>query len=257
MNDIAAMEAKKGGLGAGLLIVAALAVLAFSRRAGAQEPGLPAEEPVTGPGAAEPPEDKIYPTQAPGADPHYPLGSPQNPLYAEIPGELIGWGDWYTERDIYNVLGWTLEEYLARREELQTLPKEEWTPADFYATGQQDTLEGAQHLALYHEINAEQGGSFVNGVLTPPSWWTGSVTEWSRYIGDLVDGALGGAENYTITPTPAAPPTYYTPPTTPTTLPVYQQPGTPWLGQALLPGQTLIPGPDGYPIVVGTPYTGY
>ncbi len=32
------------------------------------------------------------------------------------------------------------------------------------------------------EVNRELGGSYVAGVLTPPAWWTGSVTEWSRHV---------------------------------------------------------------------------
>jgi hypothetical protein len=31
-------------------------------------------------------------------------------------------------------------------------------------------------------LNTQLGGSYVNGKLTPPSSWTGSVTEWSAYV---------------------------------------------------------------------------
>jgi len=41
-------------------------------------------------------------------------------------------------------------------------------------------VETYQDFAL--RVNTELGGSYVNGVLTPPAWWTGSVTEWSRYV---------------------------------------------------------------------------
>lgn len=41
-------------------------------------------------------------------------------------------------------------------------------------------------LPTYQEfaltVNIGLGGSYVNGVLTPPASWTGSVTEWSRYV---------------------------------------------------------------------------
>jgi len=37
-----------------------------------------------------------------------------------------------------------------------------------------------QEIAL--QVNEELGGSYVAGVLTPPAWWTGSVTEWSRHV---------------------------------------------------------------------------
>lgn len=32
------------------------------------------------------------------------------------------------------------------------------------------------------QVNIDLGGNYVNGVLTPPSWWTGSITQWSRYV---------------------------------------------------------------------------
>lgn len=31
-------------------------------------------------------------------------------------------------------------------------------------------------------INMELGGSYVNGVLTPPDSWTGTVTGWSKHV---------------------------------------------------------------------------
>jgi len=37
-----------------------------------------------------------------------------------------------------------------------------------------------QDFAL--EVNTSLGGSYVGGMLTPPSSWTQSVTEWSRYV---------------------------------------------------------------------------
>jgi len=38
------------------------------------------------------------------------------------------------------------------------------------------------YSAVCDKVNLELGGSYVNGVLTPPRGWTGSITEWSRYI---------------------------------------------------------------------------
>lgn len=32
------------------------------------------------------------------------------------------------------------------------------------------------------EVNKQLGGSYVNGMLTPPNIWTQSVTAWSRYV---------------------------------------------------------------------------
>jgi len=41
-------------------------------------------------------------------------------------------------------------------------------------------LPSYQDFAL--KINEELGGSYVAGMLTPPSWWTGSVTQWSQHV---------------------------------------------------------------------------
>lgn len=40
-----------------------------------------------------------------------------------------------------------------------------------------------QNFALL--INMELGGSYVNGVLTPPDSWAGSVTGWSRHVQEV------------------------------------------------------------------------
>ena len=41
-------------------------------------------------------------------------------------------------------------------------------------------VETYQDFAL--RINTELGGSYIAGMLTAPSSWTGSITEWSRYV---------------------------------------------------------------------------
>lgn len=38
------------------------------------------------------------------------------------------------------------------------------------------------YAELADKVNLELGGRYVAGLLTPPSWWTGSVTEWSRHV---------------------------------------------------------------------------
>jgi hypothetical protein len=38
------------------------------------------------------------------------------------------------------------------------------------------------YAQLADQVNLELGGRYVGGYLTPPSWWKGSVTEWSRHI---------------------------------------------------------------------------
>lgn len=43
-----------------------------------------------------------------------------------------------------------------------------------------DELPTYQEFAL--QVNRELGGSYVAGYLTPPAYWTKSVTEWSRYV---------------------------------------------------------------------------
>jgi len=44
-------------------------------------------------------------------------------------------------------------------------------------------LPSYQDFAL--QINIELGGSYVAGYLTPPSWWTGTVTDWSRHVQEV------------------------------------------------------------------------
>jgi len=44
----------------------------------------------------------------------------------------------------------------------------------------EEEVETYQDFAL--RINTELGGSYVGGMLTAPSSWTGSVTEWSRRV---------------------------------------------------------------------------
>ena len=38
------------------------------------------------------------------------------------------------------------------------------------------------YSTICDQVNLELGGSYVKGVLTPPKGWSGSVTEWSRYV---------------------------------------------------------------------------
>lgn len=40
--------------------------------------------------------------------------------------------------------------------------------------------EAFRELAL--KVNIDLGGSYINGALTPPAGWVGSVTEWSRHV---------------------------------------------------------------------------
>lgn len=77
----------------------------------------------------------------------------------------------------YNELMATTEEAVAQYiEDPQTVEE-----AQLEALGiTKDELPTYQDFAL--QINEELGGSYVAGVLTPPASWTGSVTEWSRYI---------------------------------------------------------------------------
>lgn len=38
------------------------------------------------------------------------------------------------------------------------------------------------YSAVADKVNLELGGRYINGILTPPSGWVGSTTEWSRYV---------------------------------------------------------------------------
>ena len=42
--------------------------------------------------------------------------------------------------------------------------------------------EVPSYSAVCDKVNLELGGKYVSGILTAPSGWTGSITEWSRYV---------------------------------------------------------------------------
>ncbi len=75
--------------------------------------------------------------------------------------------DQLTEEEEKAVLAQTIVEVAAEREREQLGITEEELPS-------------YQDFAL--QVNIELGGSYVAGMLTPPSWWTGTVTGWSRYV---------------------------------------------------------------------------
>ena len=131
-----------------------------------------------------------YPTQAPTADELYPLGTPENPLYAEIPGELIphsGPGGWYEIRNIEETLGWTPERFQEEMAIIRTTPSDERTVEQQYAGGYADTMEQAQRGVDFKERVKLYGGDYVGGILVPPDNWGGSVTEFSKYVRASID----------------------------------------------------------------------
>lgn len=74
----------------------------------------------------------------------------------------------------------------------------------------------ATELPAYQEsalqINRELGGSYVNGVLTAPAWWTGSITEWSRHVQEVTNTRWHLTTSPVTTPPPPTPPTPPPPP---------------------------------------------
>jgi hypothetical protein len=113
------------------------------------------------------------------------IGTPENPLTAEIPGELIpqtGPGSWYEIRKIEEILGWTPEQYEAEIEYIRTIPGEERTVEENYAGGYAENMAQAQNQVDFAAMNAQLGGSYQAGILTPPMWWEGSVTGWANYV---------------------------------------------------------------------------
>lgn len=78
--------------------------------------------------------------------------------------------DQLTEEEARSLLATTTVEVAAERE------REEWgiTKAE---------IPSLQEYIL--QVNEELGGRYVGGALTPPSNWTGSVTEWSRHVQEI------------------------------------------------------------------------
>lgn len=189
MTEKATLNAKKtGGRGRGGIIVigAGIGILWLLTRnnkaAGAEGTVLTGDQDTdqvidTGSGVT-------YPTQAPGADSSYPLGSPENPLYTEIPGELISLNDWYVERDIANVLGWTLEEFKAQIALAEAAPTGEMTAAQRYAAGYVETMAAAEYYVERNALIKADGGSWVNGVLVPPPGYAGSATTYALELAE-------------------------------------------------------------------------
>ncbi len=80
-------------------------------------------------------------------------------------------------------------------------------------------LPAYQELAL--QINRELGGSYVNGVLTAPAWWTGSITEWSGHVQEVTN------TRWHLTTSPVTPPVTPPPPPPPEPTPPTPPPPTP------------------------------
>jgi len=134
-------------------------------------------------------EPVTYPTQAPDADETYRLGTPENPLYIDTSDlTMESFGHWYLERDIANVLGWTYEEFLRQVQLARSLPGSELTAEQEYAVGNYPTLELAQENIRFEDMVRQLGGYWIDGVLTPPASWTGSVTAFALYVRNKLSG---------------------------------------------------------------------
>jgi hypothetical protein len=131
-----------------------------------------------------------YPTQAPEGNELYQLGTPENPLYTTIPGELIpqtGPGSWYEIRKIEEVLGLTPVEYTEMIQEIRVTPPAERTVEQTYAGGYADTLQQAEAVVDFKQRVGVYGGEYVHGVLVPPATWSGTVTEFANYVRASLD----------------------------------------------------------------------
>lgn len=182
MSNYANLAAKKKsggkGKGGGILVVGTglglLYLFTRGNKAGAEAGAIPEGE-VT-----------LYPTQKPGADPTKPLGSPENPLYTEIPGELISLDEWYVTRDIKNVLGWSLEEFKRQIALVRETPVSEMTAEQRYAAGYVATWDEAEYFEARQALIKQTGGSWVNGILTPPPGYNGSATDYAIELREML-----------------------------------------------------------------------
>jgi len=128
-----------------------------------------------------------YPTQAPTGDELYPLGTQENPLYAEIPGELVPMGSWYDSRDIQATTGMTREQYIEGWGVVRETPAVERTVEQQYAYGYSPTIEHAEESVKFKDRVRMYGGDYVGGVMVAPDNWGGSVTEYAKYVRSTID----------------------------------------------------------------------
>jgi hypothetical protein len=77
-------------------------------------------------------------------------------------------------------------------EKIRNSPAGSLTAEQMYATGMYPDMETARYRERYNNLIRELGGSWENGVLTPPPGWGGTVTEFSKYISSLLGTPPGG-----------------------------------------------------------------
>lgn len=114
-------------------------------------------------------------------------------LYAVIPGELkpvIGADSWYVERDIFNILGWTEEQYLADWIATRAIPGSDMTAEQLYAHNYVPTVAAGIDTVRRNLLIDETGGSWEGGYLIPPPGWPGSATDYSNWLREQLDGAV-------------------------------------------------------------------
>jgi len=132
---------------------------------------------------------ETYQTQAPDADETVPLGSPENPLYIDTSDLVMeSFGHWYIERNIFEVLGWSYEYFLEQLQLAKSLPGSARTAEQEYAMGNYPTLELAQENVRFEDMVRQLGGYWIDGVLTPPASWSGSVTAFALYVRNKLSG---------------------------------------------------------------------
>ncbi|MCP8305337.1 MAG: hypothetical protein H3Z50_07745, partial [archaeon] len=100
---------------------------------------------------------------------------------------LVPWEQLYYSRNIKEVLGWTLATFLEQMKLIRTLPAGSLTAEQMYAVGMYPDMKTARRRKAYNDLVNSTGGSWDNGVLTPPPDWEGSVTDYSKWLSDQLD----------------------------------------------------------------------
>lgn len=128
-----------------------------------------------------------------------PAETPVENLYTTIPPEMIpmiGGGDsWYERREISEKLGITPEAYLLRYGEIigerfggfgPGIQSHKMTAIDYYAYGYVNTMAGGKRKVEANKLIEESGGSYSGGLLTPPTDYSGSVTDYANWINQQI-----------------------------------------------------------------------
>ncbi|OGO29978.1 MAG: hypothetical protein A2Z29_04740 [Chloroflexi bacterium RBG_16_56_11] len=122
-------------------------------------------------------------------------------LSTVIPGEMIPMSDWYYRRHVSELTGWSPQEYQDAWKNIigekaggvgpGVSGHEIQGPEVRVAFGYNETVRQAKTTINYFQLITKTGGSWNKGILTPPSGWKGTATQYSQYLQKrITEGAV-------------------------------------------------------------------